>query len=298
VDGKGAVTTVAGVRADSSGNVPLVLQGESSPTTETVGETNQFYFDTTNSLLYVCTGASDGKYLWSAASVTVDDALSSESVNPVQNKVVNGELEKKQVLTENLTFENEVDDTDYFPYYDTSAKANRKTPLSRILAKIRTALFGTVNGVLRADGNGIISTSLISSADIGDYAVTKTKLGKSAVSWDNMDMYATCGVPSSITGSLTLKASYAGWTMVAKNATADIVITVPTGMLMGWEVAIFNMFSKSLKIEFATGNQVVVNGMPEGLSAPTFSVGKYSMVAIKYLGDNIWTINGNAEIVS
>ena len=299
VDGKGAVTTVAGVRADSSGNVPLVLQGESSPTTETVGETNQLYFDTANSLLYVCTGASDGKYIWSAASVTVDDAISSESVNPVQNKVVNAELEKKQVLTENLTAETELDDADYFPYYDTSATANRKTLWSSIVAKIRTALFGTVNGVLRADGNGIISTSLISSADIGNSAIKNANIGAGAVKWENLDSGARCSPVLYFSTSLTAALIYCGKTLAANNTSADLVFTVPTGIsILGYEVAIFNMFSKSLKIKFATGNQVAANGMSEGLSAPTFSVNKYSMVAIKYFGNNIWTINGNAEIVS
>lgn len=298
VDGKGAVTTVAGVRADSSGNVPLVLQGESSPTTETVGETNQLYFDTANSLLYVCTGASDGKYIWSAASVTVDDAISSESVNPVQNKVVNAELEKKQVLTENLTAETELDDADYFPYYDTSATANRKTLWSSIVAKIRTALFGTVKGLLRANGNGIISTSLISSTDIGDYAVTTNKLRDGAVTWGKLDASAKSSPVMSTSGSLSVNYIYNGYTAVSWAETSDIVFTVPVSIATGFEMAIFNYKSNSTKIVFAGGNQVLISGSSDALSAPTFSVGKYSTVAIKNITTNIWTINGNAEIVS
>ena len=53
----------------------------------------------------------------------------------------------KQDKTSNLTATNTIADGDYFPFYDVSATANRKTLWSNIVAKIRTALFGNVNGI-------------------------------------------------------------------------------------------------------------------------------------------------------
>lgn len=298
VDGKGAVTTVAGIRVDSNGDVPTVLQGASSPTTATVGEKNQLYFDTANSLLYVCTGATDGKYLWSAASVTVDDTMSSTSVNPVQNKVVNSELEKRQLLTDSLTAETELDDADYFPYYDTSATANRKTLWSSIVAKIRTALFGTINGVLRADGNGTISTSSIVSADIADNAVTSSKISNDAVTWYKLDPTTRSGLVAFCGGGFELLYAYSGYTMVTNASSKDFVFTVPTEIFGGYQVAIFDYLSSSTKITFTAGSTVLLSGSSEPLSAPTFSVGKYSMVAVKQISSKVWAISGNVTIVS
>lgn len=41
-----------------------ILQGETAPTTETVGELGQFYTDTTNGTSYQCTSIVDGVYTW------------------------------------------------------------------------------------------------------------------------------------------------------------------------------------------------------------------------------------------
>lgn len=63
----------------------------------------------------------------------------------------------KQTATKDLTASTDVVDGDYFPFYDTSESENKKTLWSNIVAKIRTAFFGTLNGFLKANGSGTLS---------------------------------------------------------------------------------------------------------------------------------------------
>lgn len=91
-NGLGSVSSVSGIQADGNGDVPQVISGNGAPTTATVGQTNQLYYDLTNSVLYYCAGDSGGTYVWLGAGVTVDSALSGSSTNPVQNKVITGRV--------------------------------------------------------------------------------------------------------------------------------------------------------------------------------------------------------------
>ncbi len=88
----------------------------------------------------------------------------------------------KQTATKDLTASTDVVDGDYFPFYDTSARANKKTLWSNIVSKIRTALFGTLNGFLKANGSGTLSAvSTVPVANGGTGATTaaaaRTNLG-------------------------------------------------------------------------------------------------------------------------
>lgn len=88
-NGLGSVSSVSGIQADGNGDVPQVISGNGAPTTATVGQLNQLYFDQTGSKLYYCAGESGGTYVWlGTASITVDSSLSGSSANPVQNKVI------------------------------------------------------------------------------------------------------------------------------------------------------------------------------------------------------------------
>lgn len=54
-----------------------------------------------------------------------------------------GAIAAKQTATNDLVAEATLAEGDYFPFYDVSATANRKTPLSNILSKIRAAFAST-----------------------------------------------------------------------------------------------------------------------------------------------------------
>ena len=112
----------------------------------------------------------------------------------------------KQDKTNNLTAETTIADGDYFPFYDVSASANRKTLWSNIVGKIRTALFGTANGVLKADGSGNISaatmdttptansTNPVTSSGVKSYVDAKDSVAVAVTvtGWDSSTMQATC----------------------------------------------------------------------------------------------------------
>lgn len=89
----------------------------------------------------------------------------------------------KQPTTNSLGTETDLADGDFVPFYDTSASANKKTLWSNIVAKIRTALFGSANGFLKADGSGNISAEgSIKTADLADGSVTAVKIADRAIS--------------------------------------------------------------------------------------------------------------------
>lgn len=97
-----------------------------------------------------------------------------------------GNLDGKQEDTKDLSATTSLADGDYFPFYDVSAKGNRKTLWSNMLAKIKTAIWGTTSGFVKANGSGGISgVSTIPVANGGTGATTaaaaRTNLGLSSL---------------------------------------------------------------------------------------------------------------------
>ena len=95
---------------------------------------------------------------------------------------VKSEIDDRQMDTKNLDAETELADGDAFPFYDASEGINRKTLWSNIVSKIRSALFGTLNGFLKANGSGTLSAvSTVPVANGGTGATTaanaRTNLG-------------------------------------------------------------------------------------------------------------------------
>ena len=88
-NGAGAVAKVDDIPA-SGDNVPLLTIGNGAPSTSTAGNIKSRYFDSTNSVLYICVGydSGTGTYDWRGAGVTVDSSLSTSSTNPVENRVI------------------------------------------------------------------------------------------------------------------------------------------------------------------------------------------------------------------
>lgn len=64
-----------------------------------------------------------------------------------------------QAPTDALTAETTLADADAVPFYDASATAHRKSTWANIIAKIRTAFFGSVTGVAKLDGAGNVSAA-------------------------------------------------------------------------------------------------------------------------------------------
>lgn len=89
-NGTGAVSSVAGIGVSgANGDVPLILWGNGVPTTSTIGQEKQLYFDLSGGVMYICTGDDgNGSYSWASMGITVDTSLSSQSYNPVANSVL------------------------------------------------------------------------------------------------------------------------------------------------------------------------------------------------------------------
>ena len=110
----------------------------------------------------------DGKVTLTSKDILLD----SEHTN-----TVNSELNLKQTKTGNLaTMSEDIASDDSIPIYNKSTSSNVRVFWSKIISTIRTALFGTSNGFLKADGSGNISASKINTADMNDEVVTKSKL--------------------------------------------------------------------------------------------------------------------------
>lgn len=106
-------------------------------------------------------------------NLTSDEILlDSEHTNTVRS-----ELALKQMKTGNLAvMTDDIATDDSIPIYDKSSNSNVRVFWSKIISTIRTALFGSSNGFLKANGSGVISASKINTADMNDGVVTKSKL--------------------------------------------------------------------------------------------------------------------------
>ena len=76
-----------------------------------------------------------------------------------------------QPETNGLTTEAALATGDYIPFYDVSAKAHRKSTWSNIISKIRTAFFGSNNGLLKANGSGTISATKIGDETLAGWTI-------------------------------------------------------------------------------------------------------------------------------
>ena len=140
-NGTGAVSTVAGIGVSSAeGDVPLIIKGYGAPTTATVGQVNQLYFDMTGGIMYICISTTGGSYDWRGMSSAVDSAMSTTSANPLQNRVISNKVGVGSLSTDfaatNLTdAANELQ----------TNKANLASPTFTGTPKAPTAAAGTNN---------------------------------------------------------------------------------------------------------------------------------------------------------
>lgn len=144
------------------------LQIYSGATYTTLITSASFNFDAKRPIINDTTIASTTEYPILVSLIDQVEALADreqadwdESDNTkgtfIENKPVIGT--DIQAPTDTLTAETTLSDTDTVPFYDASATAHRKSTWSNIIAKIRTALFGSVTGVAKLDGAGNVSAA-------------------------------------------------------------------------------------------------------------------------------------------
>ena len=153
------------------------------------------------------------------------------------------------------------------------------------------AQWGSEFNVLFAELQEQISQA--ASQTIIDGSVTRPKLANDALYSPNVHLGAS-------SAAFSLSSNSVGKTFIANNSKTDFVITVPNdeSIPVGFEVALFRFSCKSMKITFASGIKVLVYGNTSPLTAPTFNLESYAMVALKKISDSgYWLLTGPAEVV-
>ena len=106
-------------------------------------------------------------------SIPLNDA--SETTISAALEAVSESVKGKQPLTNTLDNNPNVQDSDEFPFYDTSMTAPRKATWAALIMRIREKLFGTSSGFLKADGSGNVASAMVNMSDLADHAVSVVK---------------------------------------------------------------------------------------------------------------------------
>lgn len=154
-NGTGSVSTVDGIQPGGNQNVTLLLTGNGAPTQDTVGQLYQRYFDLNSQILYICTNVDTSStpttYSWAGTGVPVDSALSTSSVNPVQNKIITGKVGTVALNTTAQDLSNAVNELD-----------SAVQDLDESVGGLETAVQGKVS----KSGDTMTGSLTISGADI------------------------------------------------------------------------------------------------------------------------------------
>ena len=220
----------------------------------------------------------------------------------------------KQPTTNSLGTETALADGDFVPFYDTSASANKKTLWSNIVAKIRTALFGSANGFLKADGSGNISAEgSIKTADLADGSVTAPKIADNSVTQANLSVNARCGLVIPASAGKNLENSdagntyFAGWTSTGSVKTWTLNAELSAKISTGFAVAFTELWPNDKTRISISGVRLLHRGegqlLGKSQSAVLGLVERCNMIALQKMstdGTNgdVWLITGDVEVIS
>ena len=163
---------------------------------------------------------------------------------------------------------------------------------ARTALEITPANIGALSSASGAVAAANLASNAVETAKIKDAAVTFAKLANDAkcspiVQFGSSNATATFSIASN------------GKTNITNNSSIDFVLTVPntTDIPVGFETALLRYSAKSVKITFASGIKVLVYGNTSPLTAPSFTLETYAMVALKKLTSDTWLLTGPAEVV-
>jgi hypothetical protein len=232
-------------------------------------------------------------------------------------------VDGKQPATNDLEAETNLADGDFVPFYDTSSSASRKTLWSNIVAKIRTALFGSANGFLKANGSGVVSAvSTIPVASGGTGATTaaaaRANLGalssaNGAVTYGNLSVSARCGLAISASAGKNLENSdagntyYAGWTSTGSVKTWTLNAELSAAISNGFAVAFTELWPSDKTRISISGVRLLHRGegtlLGKSQSAVLGLVERCNMIALQKMSTDatngdVWLITGDVEVIS
>lgn len=176
-----------------------------------------------------------------------------------------------------------------------SSPADGQTQITITFTDGATATY-TYNNEVLADGSvtaAKLAAFAVETATIKDGAVTRAKLAQDVLFSPIVYLGASSAAFSLSSGSV-------GKTFIANDSTTNFVITIPAdeSIPTGFEVALFRFNCKSMKITFASNIKVLLYGNASALTAPSFTLEPYAMVALKKIsGSDYWLLTGPAEVV-
>ena len=163
---------------------------------------------------------------------------------------------------------------------------------ARTALEITPANIGALSSASGAVAAKNLASNAVETAKIKDAAVSRAKLAQDA-------LYSPIVQFGSSNATATFSIASNGKTNITNNGSIDFVLTVPnsTDIPVGFETALLRYSAKSVKITFASGIKVLVYGNTSPLTAPSFTLGNYAMVALKKLTSDTWLLTGPAEVV-
>jgi hypothetical protein len=227
-----------------------------------------------------------------------------------------GNLDGKQEDTKDLTATTSLADGDYFPFYDVSASGNRKTLWSNMLAKIKTAIWGTTSGFVKANGSGGISgVSTIPVANGGTGATTaaaaRTNLGVAAVGHthtaadvgaaeiDSDGKVAASQTTSALVGiteDTTLGASHCGKFLRVSSSSGTITITIPDSNVLPNESEIEILRYGAGDVTITAAAAIGLRGIGSTTTAEKYKItDRYGVAVLKRIGTATWILSGAVE---
>ena len=141
------------------------LRGTSNEYTAAEKDNDTIYFTTDDGKLYI-----GDKEVSGDGSITIDDALSDTSINPVQNKVINSALAGKAASSHNQASNTITAMTGYSKASSASAIAvgdSLNTAIGKLEktldSKLNTSLKGAANGLAELDSSGKVPSAQLPS---------------------------------------------------------------------------------------------------------------------------------------
>ena len=156
-------------------------------------------------------------------------------------------------------------------------------------ARTNIGALSSANGAVAAAN---LASNAVETAKIKNANVTRAKLANDA-------LYSPIVQFGSSNATATFSIASNGKTNITNNGSTNFVLTVPnsTDIPVGFETALLRYAAKSVKITFASGIKVLVYGNTSPLTAPSFTLETYAMVALKKLTSDTWLLTGPAEVV-
>lgn len=163
---------------------------------------------------------------------------------------------------------------------------------ARTALEITPANIGALSSANGAVAAKNLASNAVETAKIKDANVTRAKLAQDA-------LYSPIVQFGSSNATATFSIASNGKTNITNNGSTNFVLTVPnsTDIPVGFETALLRYAAKSVKITFASGIKVLVYGNTSPLTAPSFTLETYAMVALKKLTSDTWLLTGPAEVV-